>query len=320
MSESKIGRRGFLGKTAAVSAGTALGISHEERALLAYAEEKPAKKKKAAADKIFPTGKIGDLTISRMICGGNLLSGHAHSRDLIYVSSLLKNYFTDEKIFETFEKSEERGIDTAIVRLDDHTKRVMSRYWEEQGGEIQWIAQIKPKADDLLTDIDIAIERGAVGAYVQGQVGDTFVEEGKVELIGEAVEHMKKSGIIGGIGGHALKTIVACEEAGLQPDFYMKTINSKSYWSAGPEPRHDSVWAERPEETIEFMKSVDKPWIAFKILGAGAIEPEEGFKYAFENGADFICVGMFDFQVAEDVLIAKRTLAAEMNRTRPWRA
>jgi len=36
-------------------------------------------------------GKIGRLSISRLICGGNLFSGFAHSGDLVYVSSLLKH-------------------------------------------------------------------------------------------------------------------------------------------------------------------------------------------------------------------------------------
>ena len=75
-----------------------------------------------------------------------------------------------------------------------------------------------------------------------------------------------------------------------------------------------------PEKTIEFMRKVDKPWIAFKVLAAGAIHPRDGFKYAFENGADFICVGMFDFQVIEDSVIAADTIKAIGNRQRPWRA
>ena len=55
-----------------------------------------------------------------------------------------------------------------------------------------------------------------------------------------------------------------------------------------------------------------------KTLAAGAIKPAQGFKFAFEGGADFICVGMFDFQVVEDVLIAKKTLSGNLNRRRPW--
>jgi hypothetical protein len=36
------------------------------------------------------------------------------------------------------------------------------------------------------------------------------------------------------------------------------------------------------------MKTVKKPWFAFKVLAAGAIEPKDGFRFAFENGTDFI--------------------------------
>ena len=83
-------------------------------------------------------------------------------------------------------------------------------------------------------------------------------------------------------------------------------------------PRHDSVWAETPQETIEFMKTVKKPWIGFKVLGAGAIQPKEGFEYAFDNGADFICVGMFDFQVNADARIVSGLFSKGIDRPRPW--
>jgi hypothetical protein len=43
-----------------------------------------------------------------------------------------------------------------------------------------------------------------------------------------------------------------------------------------------------PDRTIAFMQEIEKPWIAFKVLAAGGIRPESGFRYAFEHGADFM--------------------------------
>jgi len=52
--------------------------------------------------------------------------------------------------------------------------------------------------------------------------------------------------------------------------------------------------------------------------GRGAIHPRDGFKYAFANGADFACVGMLDFQVRENAIIANKVLS-NLDRPRPWR-
>jgi len=67
------------------------------------------------------------------------------------------------------------------------------------------------------------------------------------------------------------------------------------------------------------MKGVTKPWIAFRVLAAGAIPAHSAFQYAFENGADHVLAGMFDFEIADDARIA-RAVITDVERSRPWRS
>jgi hypothetical protein len=58
--------------------------------------------------------------------------------------------------------------------------------------------------------------------------------------------------------------------------------------------------------------------MGFKVLAAGAIDPADGFNWAFTNGADFICVGMFDFQIVDDVNTTIDVLNNLSGRKREW--
>jgi uncharacterized membrane protein YphA (DoxX/SURF4 family) len=281
-------------------------------------------------------GRIGNIDIGRIIVGGNLVSGFAHSRDLIYVSPLLRTYFTDEKIMETLRLCEACGINTAILRTDEDTIRILRNYWK-RGGKIQWLAQVYPKTEDIYTNPKRAIDNGAIGAFVMGGIADQWVKDNRFDLLAKSVEFIKQNRVIAGTACHSALVPALCEKANLGLDFYMKTFHSDEYWSAHPKVNrpefstigsnqkshdqfHDNMWCTDPGETVEVMSKISKPWIAYKVLAAGAIHPKEAFAHAFGNGADFACVGMFDFQVVENANIAYKLLAGGVQRDRTWYA
>lgn len=330
MKPNVLGRRRFLkGSLAATVAAPAM-LSLEEQRLLARAEvPSGARTAPPSPARPMPGGKIGKVQISRLICGGNLISGYAHSRDLIYVSELLKHYFTDERIMETWALCERHGINTMVATGGDaHAIEVYRRY-RAQGGRIQYLAQINPTKTDLSTAVKEAVDAGAVGAFLVGNLGDLWTREGATGRIGELISNIRAAGLIAGVAGHELRTVQAVEKAGIAPDFYVKTLHDTNYWSRQRPDQNkevidsyaeDNYWCRDPKETVRFMAELDRPWIAYKILAAGAIRPRAGFRHAFQNGADFALVGMFDFQVAENVAVASQVLSEPMDRERAWMA
>jgi uncharacterized membrane protein YphA (DoxX/SURF4 family) len=281
----------------------------------------------------LPKGKLGNFSMSRMIMGCNLMSGYAHARDLQYANTLFKAYNTEQKVLDTFHLAERAGINATFMININYP--LFKKYLKLYNGKMHSICQTYLKPDNFLGDIDLAIDNGANALYIQGAEGDKYVREGKIDQLAKAIEYIKKQGYLAGMGAHSLEVIKACEKEKLPVDFYVKTFHNDNYWSAHPiEDRvefsvdtkryaehnkiHDNMFDLFPVKTMEFMKEVSKPWIAFKVLAGGAILPKDGFRYAFENGADFICVGMFDFQVVDDVNTASAILANLKKRERKW--
>ena len=337
MSE-KTDRRHFLNASLLGAAGAGIALGREERILMAAMEDGTAggaaQPPQDAAK--LPCGKIGKFSVSRLIMGGNLIGGWAHSLDLMYVSRLFKAYNTEEKIFETCELAEKFGINT--IQIDPVCQGVIQKYRKERGGKIQTIVCISPDPDSekVKNQIKSCIDQGADMLYTHGENTDRFTREGNAEVLGKAIELMKAQGVPGGIGSHSLESPILCEKQNLNPDFYVKTLHMDRYWSATP-PEHreewcwykgqtgnhdehyDNMWCLDPEKTIAFMEKVEKPWLAFKVMAAGAIHPRTAFGHALRNGADFVLAGMFDFQVEDDVNYMHDALKKTTDRKRPWR-
>jgi hypothetical protein len=299
-------RRSFLSKSAVISGTLFSTLPFEHQALFAQLVDRSEYGKILEPVKGLQKGKFFQHEITRLIIGGNLISGSAHAGELLYQSALMTHYFTSSKIFETWQLAEQNGINTTLMRADPHIIGHYQKYTKERGGKLHWIAQSAPEQGDPVENAKKARDNGAIAIYLHGGVSDRFVKEGKVEEIGRITEGIKKNGLIAGIGAHQLETVQACEKAGLNPDFYMFTINRVNYNSSNP------------TEISAFMKGINKPWIGFKVLGAGRDKPLDGFQHAFERGADFICVGLFDWQVRDSTAIVQSLLAQGISRDRRW--
>ncbi len=322
---TQLNRRNFVKDTLLSSAGLALVVGAQ-----GAEPAKPAGTLAAAVEGL-PKGKLGKLSVSRLILGGNLLTHYTHSRDLKYVYSLAAHYNTDEKILETLATAEANGINTVTMHNPLHPMSLLRRYRKEQGGKIQWIicptAKVEADMAGYRQQVEELVKDGCEAIYLWGVHADSLVAEGKMDLVNKAVELPKEYGVPSGVGGHSLDVVKACEKEGIKADFYIKTFHHHSYPTA-PKPEEltkpynefPGYWCRNPEETAAFMATVTKPWIAFKTMAAGAIPPSNAFRYAFQHGADFVLAGMFDYEVADDVKHTSEALARAAERKRPWRA
>jgi hypothetical protein len=331
-------RRGFLRGTMSGVAGLGAASCLEERILLAAIQEgagSGVKRKPDIDPNSMPCGTIGKVRISRLFLGGNVIGGWAHSRDLIYVSSLFKAYNTEQKIFETFELAEQCGVNTILI--DPRDFEPLLKYNRERKRSFQSLACTLPDTDPakMADHVKQIVDRGANLVYVHGIVADQHVMAGRLDALGRAIDAIKAQGLPAEVGGHSLETPMACEKHGLGVDFYVKTFHTDRYWSATPPEKreewcwyrpmssehgryYDNMFCLDAEKAAAFMESVKKPWIAFKTMAAGAILPQTAFPFAFRHGADFIVAGMFDFQIEQDAKLAIEAIRKSSARKRPW--
>ena len=268
--------------------------------------------------------QIKDVKLSRMMLGGNLIGGWAHARDLIYTDKLVKAYHSDWRVFRTFKMAEECGINT--IMTNPVLMRVLNDYWKNEGGKIQFISDCG-HSEGLVKGAQVSVDNGACAVYTHGGWSDNWARDGKIKEFETALEGMRKLGVPAGIGAHKLETVKFCVEHGILPDFWMKTFHNNNYWSARPEhgqESHDNNWCADPQAQIDYMATLEQPWIAFKIMAAGAIRPQDAVPFAFKGGADFVCMGMYDFQIVEDVNFFTDFFPTVYpnceGRKRPWRA
>lgn len=263
------------------------------------------------------------------------MGGWSHSRDLSYVGQLSKHWYTDTKMKETWAIAEQAGIN--FCNLVEFQYKAFNEYKKETGSKMLNNCQCSiGQPNNRLAPVKKAVDNGADFIYIQGENVDELAKTNAIDVLLKTVDYIRSQGLIAGVGAHSIKSIQASLNIDVKPDFYFKTFHHDKYWSATPPeyrkeyPNYpsspitdrnqwnDNMWDQFYEQTIETFKTINVPFFGFKVLAAGSIQPANGIRWAYENGADFICLGMYDFQVIDDVNATIDILGSLGKRERPW--
>jgi hypothetical protein len=82
---------------------------------------------------------------------------------------------------------------------------------KNRGRKIQWLAQTYPKGSDT-TIVKTAVDSGAIGAFVMGNIADQIVYNKKMDDLIKPIEFIKSQGLIAGTAAHSIKVPMACME------------------------------------------------------------------------------------------------------------
>ena len=243
----------------------------------------------------IPTIRIGPLSVTKMIIGGNPFSGFSHQ--VPCRNDEMRHWYTTAHIKDALRQAEQLGINTHLSRADHHVMRYLMEYWDE-GGHLQWFAQTCPEIGTLERGIDNAIAGHASACYLHGGVMDNLLANNQLDLVPPAIEKIHKAGLPAGIAGHDPRVFQWAERAKLPVDFYMCSYYNPSRRDQNPE--HNAAAVERYESEdrdamVATIATLSKPAIHYKVFAAGRTPPKDALSFVAKHlrPQDTVCVGIF---------------------------
>jgi hypothetical protein len=225
-----------------------------------------------AATEALPTIRLGRHTVSRLIVGGNPISGNSHTSSAL--DRAMRDYFTAANTKKLLARCEQAGINTWQSRGDRHILRLLNEYRLE-GGRMLWIAQTASELADIPRHIRELASAGAIGIYHHGAQTDKFWRAGKIEAAREMCKLMRDAGVQVGLGSHIPEVIDYVESKAWDVDFYMTCVYNISRTKeeqeqvAGRKLDGQLFWDPDREKMLARVRQTAKPCLIFKVYGAG---------------------------------------------------
>jgi hypothetical protein len=255
------------------------------------------------ASQALPTVPFGPHSVSRLIVGGNPVSGNSHVSPEL--SAEMCDYFSAANVKKMLSECERAGINTWQSRGDHHIQRLLREY-RQAGGRIQWIAQTAPEYGDVKRNVAEIAALKPIGIYHHGGQTDEYWNAGKIDQANEALKAIRQTGARVGLGTHMPEVVDYVESKGWDFDFYMTCVYNisrppeEASKVAGHKVEGELFWDADREKMLSRVSRVSKTCLIFKVYGAtrqcvSAASRQAAIDLAFQYAKpqDPVVIGMF---------------------------
>jgi len=237
----------------------------------------------------LPSVNFCGLNVTRLIIGANPFGGFSHQnkqRDAEMVK-----YHSVERILETWQRAEAAGINTMITNNESpHVVQAVKQYISG-GGELQWITQVNCREMAQMPHaIEEAVKIGCKAMYFHGYLVDRCYAAKEAATIRAWCKCAQSLGVPVGVAGHAPEAHLWVDSLDVTDFHAVCCFNCGSLHDG----KGDKFQLKDIARAMQVVQKIQKPCIAYKIMGAGRIDPLMAFEYAFEHikPGDVVNVGM----------------------------
>lgn len=261
---------------------------------------------------MLPSVNFCGLTVTRLIIGANPFGGFSHQskeRDQEMVT-----YHTPARILETWERAAAAGINTMVTNNESLNVMQAVREYRAANGPLKWIAQVNLRAKpSWKAAIDEVVEIGCKGLYFHGGLVDSVFDKQDAEELHSWCDYARSLGVPVGVAGHAPQAHLWVDSLNIVDFHAVCFFNCGSLHSG----KGDRFQLADVPVAADCIQRIAKPCIAYKIMGAGRMDPRMSFEYAFDHikPGDVVNVGMHrgdkDDMVEENAALVRDILAVK---------
>jgi len=261
---------------------------------------------------MLPTVDFCGLNATRLIIGANPFGGFSHQGK--ERNQAMREYYTVERIIETWQRAEAAGLNTMITNNETPSVLEAVEQYLKNGGKMQWIAQVNSiRQPNMLQAIDHVVKIGCKAIYFHGLRTEDLYAARDARQLEQWVKHVHAAGIPAGCAAHDPKAHGWVDSLDVVDFHCIPFFNCGSVHQG----KGDTFELSDMPKAIAMIQQIRKPCIAYKIMGAGRIDARMAIQHAFENikPIDVINVGMHrgdkDNMVEENAATVRQTLERE---------